>query len=701
MMELLSPAGGWEAMVAAVQNGADAVYMGFGGLNARRSARNFTDEEFREAVAYCHLRGVKVYLTLNTLVTDRELPAAAEALKKASDMGVDAILIQDWGIWRLAREIAPDVPLHASTQMSLHTLGGACRAAELGLERVVLARELSRRDIHTITRGCPAEIEVFGHGALCMCYSGQCEMSAVIGGRSGNRGACAQPCRLPYGVNEKAAGGHPLSLKDANLADYVQELEQMGVACLKLEGRMKRPEYVAVITGIYRRLLDEKRGPSREESRQLEAAFSRSGFTDGYYKGRTGPEMFGTRPENAPEPKELFARAKAGYSREDSRRVPVDMVCTLRAGEPVSLTASAGGHTVRAEGPAPEEARNRALTAEELQSRLEKTGGTVFRPRETRVELEEGLMLPASAVNALRRQALEGLEAALAQPPVRRTGTPSPLPQAQPGPDAPVLTCSIMRPEQLTEPLAQCETVYVPAELLDGMDLARWAEMTHICAVLPRIFRTEDQAALRALLQQHRQKLSAVAIGNLGHLPIAEGLGLPLWGDLGLNLFNSESLLFWKELGLESAAVSMELRWQQVRDLRKVLPCEAVVYGRLPLMIMENCVIRNQLGCRDAGRDYADRSPACRCGQENVLVDRTGAQFPLVGQWGHRCEIENSKVLFLADKPEWRQLGLTRARLRFTTEPPEECVRVLRAYQGRSDYRPDQLTRGLFYRGVE
>lgn len=701
MMELLSPAGGWEAMVAAVQNGAAAVYMGFGGLNARRSARNFTDEEFREAVAYCHLRGVKVYLTLNTLVTDRELPAAAEALKKASDMGVDAILIQDWGIWRLAREIAPDVPLHASTQMSLHTLGGACRAAELGLERVVLARELSRRDIHTITRGCPAEIEVFGHGALCMCYSGQCEMSAVIGGRSGNRGACAQPCRLPYGVNEKAAGGHPLSLKDANLADYVQELEQMGVACLKLEGRMKRPEYVAVITGIYRHLLDEKRGPSREESRQLEAAFSRSGFTDGYYKGRTGPEMFGTRPENAPEPKELFARAKAGYSREDSRRVPVDMVCTLRAREPVSLTASAGGHVVRAEGPTPEEARNRALTAEELQSRLEKTGGTVFRPRETRVELEEGLMLPASAVNALRRQALEGLEAALAQPPVRRTGTPSPLPQAQPGPDAPVLTCSIMRPEQLTEPLAQCETVYVPAELLEKLDLNRWAEMTHICAVLPRIFRTEDQAALRALLQRHRQQLSAVAIGNLGHLPIAESLGLPLWGDLGLNLFNSESLLFWKELGLEAAAVSMELRWQQLRDLRKVLPCEAVVYGRLPLMIMENCVIRNELGCRDAGRDYTDRSPACRCGQENVLVDRTGAQFPLVGQWGHRCEIENSKVLFLADKPEWRQLGLTRARLRFTTESPEECVRVLRAYQGRSDYRPDQLTRGLFYRGVE
>lgn len=701
MTELLSPAGGWEAMVAAVQNGADAVYMGFGGLNARRSARNFTDEEFRAAVAYCHLRGVKVYLTLNTLVTDRELPTAAQALQKASDMGVDAILIQDWGVWRLAREIAPDVPLHASTQMSLHTRGGACRAAELGLERVVLARELSRRDIAAITRDCPAEIEVFVHGALCMCYSGQCGMSAVIGGRSGNRGACAQPCRLPYGVNEKASGGHPLSLKDANLSAYLQELDDMGVACLKLEGRMKRPEYVAVITGIYRRLLDEKRAPTQEESRQLEAAFSRSGFTDGYYRGRTGPEMFGTRPENAPEPKELFARAKAAYEKEDRRRIPVTMSCTLRAGVPAQLTASAKGHTVRAEGPVPEAARNRALTAEDLRIRLEKTGGTVFEPKETQVELANGLMLPASAVNAMRRQVLEELEMALTQPTQRRTGTPSPLPPALPGPETPQLTCSVTRAEQLTEEVAQCGTVYVPAELLDGMDLARWAGMTQICAVLPRIFRTEDEEPLRLLLQRHREHLSAVAIGNLGHLPIADGLGLPLWGDLGLNIFNSGALLFWQELGLSAAAVSMELRWQQIRDLRKVLPCEAVVYGRLPLMITENCVIRNSLGCRDAGRDYADRSAACRCGQDNDLIDRTGARFPLVGQWGHRCEIENSRVLFLADKPEWRQLGLTRARLRFTTESPEKCVRVLRAYQDRSDYRPQELTRGLFYRGVE
>ena len=700
-IEILAPVGSEEMLRAAVFSGADAVYLGFSGFNARTGAGNFDADSLKEAVRFCHARGVKVHVALNTTVYGGELAALAAAVKAVAESGADAVICQDLAVAQLIGRIAPDLPRHGSTQMSVHTLQGALELKELGFTRVVLARELSLPEVEHITKHCGIETECFVHGALCMCVSGQCYMSAFLGGRSGNRGACAQPCRLPYGVNGPCRGGHPLSLKDANLSAYLQELDDMGVACLKLEGRMKRPEYVAVITGIYRRLLDEKRAPTQEESRQLEAAFSRSGFTDGYYRGRTGPEMFGTRPENAPEPKELFARAKAAYEKEDRRRIPVTMFCTLRAGVPAQLTASAKGHTVRAEGPVPEAARNRALTAEDLRIRLEKTGGTVFEPKETQVELADGLMLPASAVNAMRRQVLEELEMALTQPTQRRTGTPSPLPPALPGPETPQLTCSITRAEQLTEELAQCGTVYVPAELLDGMDLAHWAGMTQICAVLPRIFRTEDEEPLRLLLQRHREHLSAVAIGNLGHLPIADGLGLPLWGDLGLNIFNSGALLFWQELGLSTAAVSMELRWQQIRDLRKVLPCEAVVYGRLPLMITENCVIRNSLGCRDAGRDYADRSAACRCGQDNDLIDRTGARFPLVGQWGHRCEIENSRVLFLADKPEWRQLGLTRARLRFTTESPEECIRVLRAYQGRSDYRPQELTRGLFYRGVE
>ena len=693
MMELLSPAGGLDSLIAAVQTGADAVYMGFGAFNARRSAKNFTDEEFASAVAYCHLRGVRVFLTLNTLLTDRELEQAAESLRKASDMGVDAVLVQDWGLLTLAREIVPDVPLHASTQMSLFTLGGANEAAALGLERVVLARELARDEIREICAGCPAQIEVFAHGALCMCYSGQCEMSAVVGERSGNRGACAQPCRLPYGVNGPCRGGHPLSLKDANLSAYLTEMEAMGVACLKLEGRMKRPEYVAVVTGIYRRLLDEKRRPTAEESRQLEQAFSRSGFTDSYWLGKKGPQMFGTRPENAPEPKELFAKAREMYENgRENRKIPINLRLTVRRGEPVGLSGACavrgGAAFAMGTGAVPEEARNRAVTAEELRQRLSKTGGTVFTADRIEIELDEGLTIPASAVNGLRRELLEELAERRKDIPTRRKLPALPLPDAPEGGQAMRFTCSVQKAEQVTAALLaeKPAAVYVPVEELERLDPELdWGE-TELCAVLPRIFRTADETPLRQLLEQHPEA-SAVAIGNLGHLPIARGLNRTLRGDFGLNIFNSRALLFWQGQGLASATVSFELRWQQVRDLRKYLPCEAIIYGRLPLMVTENCVTRCSVGCTH--------------GAGSVLTDRTGARFPVLCGYGCRCEIQNSKTLFLADKPEMHRCGLTYGRLRFTTETPEQCVQVLQRYQNGGDWTPEDLTRGLFYRGVE
>ena len=693
MMELLSPAGGLDSLIAAVQTGADAVYMGFGAFNARRSAKNFTDEEFASAVAYCHLRGVRVFLTLNTLLTDRELEQAAESLRKASDMGVDAILVQDWGLLTLAREIVPDVPLHASTQMSLFTLGGANEAAALGLERVVLARELARDEIREICAGCPAEIEVFAHGALCMCYSGQCEMSAVVGERSGNRGACAQPCRLPYGVNGPCRGGHPLSLKDANLSAYLAEMEAMGVACLKLEGRMKRPEYVAVVTGIYRRLLDEKRRPTAEESRRLEQAFSRSGFTDGYWLGKKGPQMFGTRPENAPEPKELFAEAREMYENgRENRKVPVNLRLTVRRGEPVRLGGACavrgGAAFAMGTGAVPEEARNRAVTAEELRQRLSKTGGTVFTADRVEIELDEGLTIPASAVNGLRRELLEELAKRRMDIPPRRVLEAAALPEAPEPPKTMRFTCSVQKAEQVTAALLaeKPAAVYLPVEELERLDPELdWGE-TELCAVLPRIFRTADETPLRQLLEQHPEA-SAVAIGNLGHLPILRGLNRTLRGDFGLNIFNSRALLFWQGQELASATVSFELRWQQVRDLRKYLPCEAIIYGRLPLMVTENCVTRCSVGCTH--------------GAGSVLTDRTGARFPVLCGYGCRCEIQNSKTLFLADKPEMRRCGLTYGRLRFTTETPEQCVQVLQRYQNGGDWTPEDLTRGLFYRGVE
>lgn len=687
-MELLAPAGSREALAAAVQNGADAVYMGLGSFNARRSARNFTDEDFADAVAYCHLHGVRVYLTLNTLLTDRELPEAAEALRKASAWGVDAVLVQDWGLWQLAKLVAPDQPLHASTQMSLHTLSGAKLAAELGMERVVLARELSARDTEVICRSCGAEVEVFAHGALCMCYSGQCAMSAMIGGRSGNRGTCAQPCRLPYSIGEKT--GYLLSLKDNNLAAYLGQMEQMGAACVKLEGRMKRPEYVAAVTGIYRRLLDEKRPPNGQEQAQLEKAFSRSGFTDGYWLGRRGAQMFGMRPENARWPEDWFAQVRKTYENgAENRPLTVDFTCRVAAGKPTELTATlADGRSITVSGAVPEAARNRSLTPEELRARLQKTGGTAFVCRRADISLEDGLMLSAGSVNALRREALEGLRALLTCPPERRVFPTPALPETDEAyTGAPALTASVTYAHQLTRELAQSVAyLYLPLSLLDEVDLDAYAGCTKPCAVLPRIFRTEDETKFRRILQAHPQ-LAAVAVSNLGHLPIVAGLGLEVRGDLGMNVFNSRSLLFLRELGLQSATVSAELRHQQIRDLRKYLPCEAVVYGRLPLMITENCPLR----C--AGQ--------CGRGAGGVLTDRTGAAFPVLCGHGCRSEIQNSKTLFLADKPEWQRCALHWARLRFTTETAEECLAALRRYQGQGGYAPAGFTRGLFYRGVD
>ena len=693
MLELLSPAGSFDALRAAVCNGADAVYLGTEAFNARRGARNFTLEELSEAVRYCHVRGVKVHLTLNTLVTDREMPAAARVILAAARAGVDALIVQDLGLVALCRRLAPEMELHASTQMSIHSLEGVKQAAEMGISRVVLARELPREDIAFICRNSPVQIEVFVHGALCMCYSGQCEMSAVVGERSGNRGACAQPCRLPYGVNGPCRDAHPLSLKDANLSAYLRDMASMGVACLKLEGRLKRPEYVAVVTGIYRRLLDERRLPTAEESRALEQAFSRSGFTDGYWLGRKGKAMFGTRPENVPEPKALFAAARETYENgKENRKIPVNLRLTVRRGEPVRLSGACavpGGVTiVMATGDMPEEARNRAVTEEELRQRLTKTGGTVFAADQIEIELDEGLMVSASAVNALRRELLDELADRRMGTPKRRELPASPLPEAPAGAAELDFTVSISRPDQLTaELLAERPAiVYIPAELLDKMDLMPYIGQAEFCAVLPRVFRTADEPVFRDILQRHPEVASA-AIGNLGHLAIVKGLGKTLRGDFGLNVYNSRAVRFWQEQGLSSVTASFELRWQQVRDLGKYADCEALVYGRLPLMITENCVTKNSVGCAH--------------GAGSVLTDRRGEQFPVLCAYGCRCEIENGKTLVLADKPEVFRCGLRYGRLRFTTETAEECAAILRAHNAGTITADADTTRGLFYRGVE
>ena len=678
MTELLAPAGSKEALVAAVQSGADAVYLGVDDFNARRGARNFSPEDLLPSVAYCHLRGVKVYLTLNTLVLDRELHSLASTARVASKAGVDAILVQDWGVLETLRRVVPDVPLHASTQMTVHNLSGVLEAARLGLSRVVLARELSRDDIRTLCEKSPIELEVFVHGALCMCWSGQCAMSAVIGQRSGNRGLCAQPCRLPYN------GAHPLSLKDNNLADYVPELQDMGVACLKLEGRMKRPEYVAAVTGIYARLLREHRKPTEEEKAQLAEAFSRDGFTDGYYTGKLGADMFGVRPANARWPEEWFAQLRSDYDRGSPRTVPVRLAAKVVANEKMQLLAGDHeDHMVTVRGARPEPAHTRSTTASEIEARLRKTGGTAFTVESVDVMVDDGVAVSAAAVNALRRDALAALEAERTAVPERRS-----VPYAAPEPvenptAAPQFTVSVMRASQLTDRLIDTRPamIYAPIDELMQVDLSTWLDRTRFCAVLPRVYRTREEATLREQLTElSRRGVSAVGVGNLGHLNLAKDYDLEKRGELSLNVFNSVALRLWKEQGLDTAAVSFELRREQIRDLQKYLPCEAVIYGRLPLMITENRI--------DAGED-------------GVLTDRRGETFPVLEVSGGRSEVENGKTLYLLDRRDWRDIGLTYARLRFTTETPEQCADILQAHVDATDCTPADLTRGLFYRGVE
>ena len=692
MLELLAPAGSMEAVAAAVQNGADAVYLGYGDFNARRNAKNFSQEEFAAAVSYCHVRGAKVYLTLNTLLTDRELPRAAEFAAQASQLGADAVLVQDMGVVRLLRQVAPDLPVHASTQMTLHNLDGVKMAAELGMTRAVLSRELSRDQIEYICQRSPIEIEVFAHGALCMCYSGQCFLSSIIGGRSGNRGLCAQPCRLKYGWGDKA-DSNPLSLKDLSLAGHLRELRKMGVACVKLEGRMKRPEYVAVVTGIYSRAIKEDREPTAEELEQLRAAFSRQGFTQGYYLDQQGPDMFGVREEEK-EPKELFAMARNTYQSGEAQRVPVTFYAMIRPGEPTHVgVEDPQGRVVTVEGQVPEAARTRALTAEAVETQLSRTGGTPYRCVKVRSLVEEGLSLPLAALNALRREALDGLTRQREQLPRRRQGESHPGARYENRKEPPALTISVRTAEQVTRELLALgpAMVYIPLEELAAHpEKAQAPAGTKIGVILPRVAWDREMDQVTDQLRQVKDLgITDALIGNLGMAPVAQKLGFTLRGDFGLEVYNSQAVKEYKRLGFSSLTLSFELKFPQLRDISKSLDTELITYGRLPLMLMESCIIKNRTG-------------SCNCQNTNILTDRKGARFPVVRAPGCRNELLNSQKLFLADKAaDYRRIGLWAQRLLFTTENPRECVQVTQRYLDQGSWSPNEYTRGLYYRDVE
>ena len=694
MLELLAPAGSMESLKAAVQNGANAVYLGSGMFNARQGAKNFTPQMLPEAVKYCHIRGVKVHLTVNTLVSDRETGDVTALIRQAALAGVDAFIVQDLYVAQLCKQIAPDVELHASTQMSIHSLSGVLFCAAMGFNRVVLSRELSRDEISHICQNSPIEIEVFAHGALCMCYSGQCYLSSAIGGRSGNRGRCAQPCRQSYGYG-RWEDRYPLSLKDNCLVGYLQDLEALGVASVKLEGRMKRAEYVATVTQVYREALDNGGNVTRPMMNALHTAFNRQGFTDGYYAGKTGRTMFGIREDKKDDPNWL-KDARQTYESVENSLVDVQFrISVTRSGCQLTVT-DPEGRSCTVSGGMPEEARSQELTAQALSQRLAKTGGTPYRCASVQASVERGLMISAAAINAMRRDALSQLTALRARrdtPPLSR---PRRITHVAGNRHHPDLTVQVTTREQITGRLLKMApaVLYVPVHLLlqDPNWCRALAKQVNVCAVLPRIVHDNELPKLcQGLTQLYGLGVTEALVGNLGLIAPVRDTGMRVRGDFGLNLFNSVATDTARELQLRSATLSFEMTLAQIRDISKALPCELLVYGRLPLMITENCLTQGRTG-------------SCTCHlTPTKLTDRTGADFPVIKD-GDTCRsvLLNGKKLNLLDRQEdLTRLGLWATRLYFTTENPREVDLVLASRRTPTPFDPGACTRGLYLRGVE
>lgn len=693
MLELLAPAGSMESLRAAVQNGANAVYLGCGIYNARQGAKNFTPQALTEAVKYCHVRDVAVHLTLNTLVSDKETQELVQLIRHAAQSGVDAFIVQDLGVVRLCRQIAPHIPIHGSTQMTIHSLPGVLLCAAWGLSRVVLSRELSREEIRYICQNSPIEIEVFGHGALCMCYSGQCYLSAAIGGRSGNRGRCAQPCRQSYGYG-RWQNQYPLSLKDSCLVRELKELEQMGVASLKLEGRMKRPEYVAAVTGIYRKALDTHM-VTRDMEKTLLDAFNRQGFTQGYYDGILGGEMFGVR-EDTRENAALFKELRQTYETGETPLVPIRFQAVVRPGLTQLTVIDPQNRVCTAQGPAPEMARVAELTKEVLIARLTKTGGTPYRCVEAAVEIEPGLSLSASAINGLRRDVLNQLTALRARRDVPALGRPERIPNYRTPQEPPAYNIQVTTKEQITGRLLKMQPnlLYVPLHLLteDSAFTRDLVKKVRVCPVLPRVVHDGELARLKEQLRSLRALgIREALVGNLGLLLPVRECGMHPRGDFGLNIYNSAALQSIREMELRSQCLSFEMTLPQIRDAKKGLPCEILAYGRLPLMITENCLIRGRTG-----------QCTCHLGSAK-LVDKTGSEFPVIRD-GNTCRsvLLNGKKLYWLDRQEdLARLGLWAVRLYFTTENPQEVDRVLSACRSGEAMDPGACTRGLYLRGLQ
>ena len=685
-IEILAPVGSEEMLRAAVFSGADAVYLGFSGFNARTGAGNFDADSLKEAVRFCHARGVKVHVALNTTVYGGELASLCDAIRAVAASGADAVICQDLAVATLIGKIAPQLPRHGSTQMSVHTLQGALELKELGFTRVVLARELSLPEVEQITRHCGIETECFVHGALCMCVSGQCYLSAFLGGRSGNRGSCAGPCRLPFEANALPEGKpgrlHHLSLKDNSVIDKLDQLQAIGVASAKIEGRLRTPEYVAAAVSA---CLAGREGRAYDRD-LLKNAFSRSGFTSGYLDGKIDGTMFGVRSEaDAELTKKTLPALRELYRRERSR-VPVRMKLEIEEGGEKLTVTDADGNKAFAYGDfEPQPAR--ADPTESLKRSLAKTGGTPFAAENIEVEMDEGpWFVPGSTVNELRREALDALlkkREVLRPWPVQDVEL-EPLPQRTLPPHR-TLRARFERWDQVPEQaLSGVEYLILPIAQADRVP-REWRGKTLL--ELPRVMfgKLEEDTARRVAATQDAG-FAGYEVSNIAHLRLCRGL--PMSGGFGLNVTNQVAAQFYADNGLGSVLILPETKDSDISTIApthagKPVPTGVLVYGHMPLMVTRACPLQNIHDC-------------AHCDKTGVLTDRKAKKFPVRCGMGVRT-IYNPVPIYMGDKPG--ALTVDYGVAYFTLESREEAAAILDNLRVHAPFEGD-FTRGLYFKGT-
>ncbi len=685
-IEILAPVGSEEMLHAAVFSGADAVYLGFSGFNARTGAGNFDADSLKEAVRFCHARGVKVHVALNTTVYGGELASLCDAIRAVAASGADAVICQDLAVATLIGKIAPQLPRHGSTQMSVHTLQGALELKELGFTRVVLARELSLPEVEQITRHCGIETECFVHGALCMCVSGQCYLSAFLGGRSGNRGSCAGPCRLPFEANALPEGKpgrlHHLSLKDNSVIDKLDQLQAIGVASAKIEGRLRTPEYVAAAVSA---CLAGREGRAYDRD-LLKNAFSRSGFTSGYLDGKINGTMFGVRSEaDAELTKKTLPALRELYRRERSR-VPVRMKLEIEEGGEKLTVTDADGNKAFAYGDfEPQPARTDPT--ESLKRSLAKTGGTPFAAENIEVEMDEGpWFVPGSTVNELRREALDALlkkREVLRPWPVQDVEL-EPLPQRTLPPHR-TLRARFERWDQVPEQaLSGVEYLILPIAQADRVP-REWRGKTLL--ELPRVMfgKLEEDTARRVAATQDAG-FAGYEVSNIAHLRLCRGL--PMSGGFGLNVTNQVAAQFYADNGLGSVLILPETKDSDISTIApthagKPVPTGVLVYGHMPLMVTRACPLQNIHDC-------------AHCDKTGVLTDRKAKKFPVRCGMGVRT-IYNPVPIYMGDKPG--ALTVDYGVAYFTLESREEAAAILDNIRVHAPFEGD-FTRGLYFKGT-